>query len=135
MAESDNAQTSLTCCYCTQVFTRRNNLKRHIDNVHKYVLCKKCGLPKETCVSRDTSQKKVFGRCGKGHLRSQLHVSNNAQVLEEGIYKTATSFKNRIATYRITDSGKADISTFLESVKLKTCKLIQIPVKLIFQPF
>ncbi|KAK9729047.1 hypothetical protein QE152_g16903 [Popillia japonica] len=89
---------------CQEIPTKR----KHLEDVAS------------TCCNLSFSCRRQY----RGHLRSQLHVSNNAQVLEEGIYKTASSFKNRIATYRITDSGKADISTFLESVKLKTCKLI-----------
>ncbi|KAK9727509.1 hypothetical protein QE152_g19144 [Popillia japonica] len=137
---SSSLSTPIICSYCSQVFTRTANMKRHINRIHKCYLCEKCGGTLETCVHVDRETKRqrldaaasieccslsfINQRQYKNHLRSQTHAANTAQIFEQGVYKMQTSFKNRIASYRIVDSGTTDISTFLESIKTKVCKLI-----------
>ena len=60
-----------------------------------------------------------------GHLRTQRHLQNMGEPLENGVVKIKSAFKTRIASYRIpSPQDQTDIPSFLESCEEKFIWLV-----------
>lgn len=58
------------------------------------------------------------------HLKSLNHINKKLLLFGENVFSIKTSFKNRIASYRIMNSSKAsDIVTFLNNSKINVINL------------
>lgn len=112
-------------CSCDSGVLAKKKLKLSTDQLPS-VSCSKVIKPPTSVLRCDICRVDFTSALQyRGHLRSQQHYLNSETLLEDGVYLIKSSFKQRVASYKIVGPENADIPVFLEQVKTKSCSLIR----------
>lgn len=130
------------CNNCNKTFTRKDNLKRHQQNVCGSTSSSNTYRKRKGIQTTDVLRKKKkvsddFKYCSfcnltiptkfyNAHLRSQKHKDKTCvNTTEPGVQIIDCAFKNRIITYRIIPTrSHDDFNNFFEDVKEKQIRLV-----------
>lgn len=88
----------MECKECKKVFTRKDNLVRHIKT--KCKTAKHIQLPSNEIFCQPC-QKNCSARAWSSHLRSNLHKENTSSKREDGVDIINSAFQERIVSYRV----------------------------------